>query len=49
MRFSLSIVVDNIVPIGGGQPFLGEHGLSMLLEPKARACCSMPGRAGRRW
>ena len=32
MRFNLSIAVDNCVPIGGGQPFLGEHGLSMLLE-----------------
>ena len=32
MAYSLSIVVDNNVPIGAGKPFLGEHGLAMLLE-----------------
>jgi 7,8-dihydropterin-6-yl-methyl-4-(beta-D-ribofuranosyl)aminobenzene 5'-phosphate synthase len=28
----LTVIIDNAVPIGSGLPFLGEHGLSMLLE-----------------
>ena len=46
MRFSLSIVVDNIVPIGGGQPFLGEHGLSMLLETEGTRLLLDAGQSG---
>ena len=32
MTYTLRIAVDNNVPIGAGKPFLGEHGLAMLLE-----------------
>lgn len=36
MDFKLTVVVDNCVPIGAAKPFLGEHGLSMLLEADGR-------------
>ena len=32
MQARATIVVDNCVPIGASAPFIGEHGLSMLLE-----------------
>ena len=32
MSAKITIVVDNCVPINSSKPFLGEHGLSMLLE-----------------
>ena len=32
MSAKVTIVVDNGVPINSSKPFLGEHGLSMLLE-----------------
>ena len=46
MRYRLSIAVDNIVPIGGGQPFLGEHGLSMLLEADGLRLLLDTGQSG---
>ena len=32
MNMKVTIAVDNCVPIGARAPFLGEHGLSMLIE-----------------
>lgn len=32
MRVKVTVVIDNSVPINSSRPFLGEHGLSMLLE-----------------
>ena len=32
MNARLTVVIDNCVPINADAPFLGEHGLSMLLE-----------------
>jgi 7,8-dihydropterin-6-yl-methyl-4-(beta-D-ribofuranosyl)aminobenzene 5'-phosphate synthase len=32
MNMKLTIAIDNCVPINAASPFLGEHGLSMLLE-----------------
>lgn len=32
MNVKVTVVIDNCVPIGASAPFLGEHGLSMLLE-----------------
>ena len=32
MSAKVTIVIDNCVPISSSKPFLGEHGLSMLLE-----------------
>jgi len=32
MNATLTVIVDNCVPINADAPFLGEHGLSMLLE-----------------
>jgi hypothetical protein len=28
----VTVIIDNAVPIGTGQPFLAEHGLSLLIE-----------------
>lgn len=36
MKFKVTVVVDNCVPINCGLPFLGEHGLSMLLETSGK-------------
>ena len=46
MHFNLSIAVDNCVPIGGGQPFLAEHGLSMLLETGGTRLLLDTGQSG---
>ena len=32
MNAKVTVVIDNSVPIGVSAPFLGEHGLSMLIE-----------------
>jgi len=32
MNVKVTVVIDNCVPTGVSAPFLGEHGLSMLLE-----------------
>lgn len=32
MRIKITVAIDNCVPIGARQPFLGEHGLSLLVE-----------------
>lgn len=36
MNFKVTVVIDNCVPINCGLPFLGEHGLSMLLETSGK-------------
>ena len=32
MNAKITVVIDNCVPIGASAPFVGEHGLSMLIE-----------------
>lgn len=36
MNSKVTVVIDNCVPNGANQPFLGEHGLSMLLETSSK-------------
>lgn len=36
MSVKITVIVDNCVPINAGLPFLGEHGLSMLIETQGK-------------
>ncbi len=46
MRAKITIVVDNSVPTQAAKPFLGEHGLSMLLEASGERLLFDTGQGG---
>ena len=46
MSAKVTIVVDNCVPIKSSKPFLGEHGLSMLLEIGGKRLLVDTGQTG---
>ena len=46
MSAKVTIVVDNGVPINSSKPFLGEHGLSMLLDIGGKRLLLDTGQTG---
>lgn len=46
MSIKITVVVDNGVPINSAKPFLGEHGLSMLLDVQGQRFLLDTGQTG---